>query len=86
MGSGCGAVEGVGVRVGGVFGGAGTRGGEGAVLGFFYCLWWRCLVSLSFELRQKKRREVRYRVGPMRTSVHLVEGSKPNPLSCLRSL
>lgn len=33
-----GAVEVVAACVGGGSGGAGARGGEGAVLGFFYCL------------------------------------------------
>lgn len=38
MGSGCCAVEGVAVCIGWSLGGSGARGGEGAVLGFFYCL------------------------------------------------
>lgn len=38
-GFGCGAVEASAVWIGRGPGGAGARGGEGKVLGFFYCLW-----------------------------------------------
>ena len=55
MGVGCGAVEAIAVCVSGGFGGAGARRGEGAVLGFFYCLYEEGEVSVA-EAEDGERR------------------------------